>query len=54
MTDQEKLKQAKRLALKFSRELPYRLCSPYGHKDTDDEKAMEAFRLCYEVLLKLN
>lgn len=48
----EKYDQAKKLALEYSRKIPMRACSPYGHLDTDDQKIKEAFRLCYEVLVR--
>jgi len=45
-----KTEQAMRKALAFSRKLPWRPASPYGHLVLDEEAVKEAFRLCYEAL----
>lgn len=45
-----KRRDARAIALKFSRHLPHSQCSPYGLA-VDQEACCEAFRLCYEALL---
>lgn len=52
VVEHQKLETAKTLALEYSRQLPRRPSSPYGQEVLDIGMITEAFRLCYEELLK--